>query len=175
MGEGVSYEIVSNQSSLQALSRDYPVVVREEVKRALGEILARFEKRVLELTPRGVGGEAGLAGSIHGEVAEYGEGFRATEGTPLEYGEVVELGRRPGKRRPPIEPLMLWLMRKHGLPEEEAKQAAFGLAINIGKFGFLHGGAHMFQKTFEELDPWIMEVMNKIPERVAERIGNGAL
>jgi len=166
-----------NMGQLPDLARYYPEIVRQETRAVLLLITARMEKGVVEKTPRGVGAAGGLAGSIHGEVVPYGGGFASITGTPLHgQGETIELGRRPGKRQPPIEPLALWFMRKHGLDEDEARHAAFGLAKNIAKWGFLTWpeGARMFEKTFKENEYWIMEMIHSIPVRVAGRINSGS-
>ena len=157
---------------LEGLAAISPDIVEREVQAVLEIVAARVEKTVVERTPRGVGGEAGLAGSIHGEVVSYGQGMQAVISTPLEYGEVVELGRRPDKKRPPVAPIALWAIRKLGVSAEEAQGIGFVIARKIGKVGF--EGAHMFEKTMQELDGWIMEQLNSIPQRVNERI-TGAL
>ena len=156
---------------IEGLARLNPGIVEKEVRAVLEIVAARVEKGVVEGTPRGVGGEAGLAGSIHGEVVAYGQGLQAIIGTPIEYGDVVEMGRRPDKTKPPVEPIALWAIRKLGVSPEEAKGIGFVIARKIGKEGF--EGAHMFEKTMKELDPWIMEQLNSIAERVNERITHG--
>lgn len=154
--------------TLVDLARRYPEIVREESRAVLRVIEQRVESRVVALTPRGVGGQAGLAGSIHGEVVETGGKTLAEIGTPLEYGEVVELGRRPGQRQPPVDPIALWAMRKLGVSAEEAHSVGFVIARKIGREGF--PGAHMFQQTIDELDGWIMGQLKLIPRRVQRRI-----
>lgn len=165
-------EITFNLHQLEQFAASAPAQLRAELRATLTRIAARVEKTVSEKTPRGVGGAAGLAGSIVGEVLGYGESLMARIGTPLEYGEVVELGRRPGKARPPIAPLELWLQRKIGLGPEEAHRAAYGLAISIARHGF--EGAHMFERSMTELDSWISHELAGIPGRVAERITHAA-
>lgn len=153
------------------LVRQCPEIFREEALAVLEVIDSRVTKEVVEKTPRGVGGAAGLAGSIHGQVVETGEGFMDRIGTPLEYGAVIELGRRPGKKRPPIAPIELWARRKLGLPPDKAKRAAWAIAKAIARKGF--EGKFMFKETFEELDGWIMDQLETIPKRVAARINRG--
>ncbi len=157
--------------ALQELARVFPEVVREESLAVLELVAARVESAVVAKTPRGVGGEAGLAGSIFGETAATGNSFSAVIGTPLEYGAVVELGRRPGKRQPPIEPIALWARRKLGVSDKEARSVGFLIARKIGREGF--EGAHMFERTLNELEPWIMEQLAGIAGRVTRRVGSG--
>lgn len=157
--------------SIRTLASVAPQVLRSEMRTVLGVIARRVEKEVVEKTPRGVGAAGGLAGSIHGEVIPRGDGVIGIVGTPIEYGEVVELGRRPGKRMPPVEPIALWAVRKLGIPEEEAGSVGLAIARKIKHHGF--EGAHMFQRTIEELDSWIMAQLRTIPARVARRIERG--
>lgn len=48
---------------------------------------------------------------------------------------VIEYGRRPGARRPPVESIARWAQRKLGLAYPEARGIAFAMARNIGKRG----------------------------------------
>jgi hypothetical protein len=47
------------------------------------------------------------------------------------YAGVVEYGRRPSGRMPPLGPLELWFQRKFRLRGAAARKAAYGLAINL--------------------------------------------
>lgn len=51
------------------------------------------------------------------------------------YAGVIEFGRRPGSRVPPIKAIAKWAQRKLGLTEEEAKQAAYPIAKSIARKG----------------------------------------
>ena len=152
---------------IRELARDYPLFVREETEAVLGIITARLEAEVARRTPAGVGGQAGLRGSIHGEtVSLSGHSVAGVVGTPLEYGEVVETGRRPGKF-PPLAPIELWVRRKLGVPDAEARGVAFLVARKIARVGF--DGAHMFEKAWEHLEQWSMQQLQTIAPRVIAR------
>lgn len=153
--------------TLRDLAKVYPDVVREESEAVLRFIGARVESEVVAITPRGVGGQAGLAGSIHHVVTMSAGGGKVEIGTPLEYGEVIELGRRPGKM-PPTAPIVLWAMRKLGISAEDAPSVGFAIAVKIKEKGF--EGQHMFERTFDKLDSWIMQQLSTIPGRVADRV-----
>jgi hypothetical protein len=60
---------------------------------------------------------------------------RALITNPATYVGVMELGRRPNRRRPPIGPIMAWVTRKLGVPANEVRGVAFAIARNIGTFG----------------------------------------
>lgn len=53
------------------------------------------------------------------------------------YAGVIEYGRRPGARRPPVEPIARWAQRKLGLPYKNARSMAFVIARRIGQRGLL--------------------------------------
>lgn len=167
----MDYDFNVDLGQLRALIKRYPEVTMNETMAVVGLIAQRLETVVAEKTPTGVGGEAGLRGSIHGETARRGDVVRGQVSTPLEYGEVVEMGRRPNQAMPPIGPIMLWAQRKLGLDAKEAKSAAFAIARKIARSGF--EGAHMFAEGLNELDSWIMRTLDTIPQRIVEKVGNG--
>lgn len=160
-------------AEIKALANACPVLVRRELSAVLLLIQARVEKRLVELTPRGVSAQGGLSGSIHGEVVPYGDGLAAVVGTPLEYGAVIELGRRPHKRMPPVDPIALWAVRKLGVEEKDADEVGLAIARKIAARGFK--GTHMFKRTMKELKPWIMTQLHTVPERVNRRLLSGSI
>jgi len=90
-------------------------------------------------------------------------------GTPLEYGEVVEKGRRPGKRMPPVDPLVPWVRRVLGISDqEEAESVAFVIARSIAVRGF--EGVHMFEAAWDDNERWAQSQLGTISVRVAERV-----
>lgn len=69
------------------------------------------------------------------------------------YAGVVEFGRRPSGRLPPIGPLELWFQRKFKLRGPAARRAAYGLAVNLSRRSI--PGKHIitdptFQKHLED-------------------------
>ena len=168
MKEIIHYDL----GAIRKLARDFPDVTREETEPTMHLVVARLEALVVRATPTGVGGEAGLRGSIAGEVARMGKTVMGTVGTPLEYGQVVELGRRPGKAMPPVDPIALWARRKLGVSEEESKGVGFAIARKIAIKGF--EGAHMFEKSWKEIEPWAQKQLMGIAARVIKRIEQSA-
>jgi len=161
--------VVYNLTELRALAAQFPDVVREETETVLKIVVARLEKDVEEGTPAGVGGVSGLRGSIHGQVVNYGGSLAGIVGTPLAHGEVIELGRRPGKRRPPVEALIPWVRSIIGITDEkEQRGVAFAIARKIGAEGFK--GAHMFGKAWGKDLPWVQAMLYTIGARVAKRL-----
>lgn len=167
-GTAITYDI----SGLPELAARYPAAYQREVVTVLDLVTRRLESAVAEKTPKGVGGAAGLAGSIFGEVKALGSTITGVVGTPFAYAKVIELGRKPGSKMPPIAPIALWAQRKLGLDEEMARGIAFGIARNIARRGFKGhpDGWRMFEKTFNELEPWIGQMMATLPARIAARV-----
>uniref|UniRef100_A0A6M3K6A5 Tail protein n=1 Tax=viral metagenome TaxID=1070528 RepID=A0A6M3K6A5_9ZZZZ len=155
---------------LHDLVRQYPMVVIEEGEKVMDIIVRRLESEVVMRTPRGVGGVAGLAGSIHGAVVSQGFPIHGVVGTPLEYAIVVEEGRRPNRAMPPVGPIALWAQRKLGVNVEDARSVGFVIARSIGKKGFK--GAHMFRKAWEQLERWAQTELQSIVDRVSERLSD---
>lgn len=69
-------------------------------------------------------------------------------GQAADYAPVMEFGRRPGAKPPPVEPIREWA-RRHGLPEK----AAFPIARSIGRKGIR--GHHMLENAFRSRLPRI--------------------
>lgn len=157
-----------NIKEIRDLAKKYPKVVRQEVLKTMEIVTARLEKEVVERTPMGVGGAAGLAGSIFGEVRSFGKKVTGTVGTPLEYGEVVELGRRPGRAFPPVAPIALWAQRILGVSEKESKSVGFAIARKIAIKGTK--GAKMFERAWQHMEGWAIAQFNAIPARVIKKL-----
>jgi hypothetical protein len=164
MKTAINYDL----GELRKLVQRWPDETREEMRVTMDRIVRRLEAEVVKRTPAGVGGQAGLRGSIAGEVATLGRTVTGTVGTPLEYGEVVELGRRPGKAFPPVDPIALWARRKLGVSEKESRSVGFAIARKIAIHGF--EGAHMFEEGWKHIEPWAQKELMGIGERVVRRV-----
>lgn len=143
-------------------------VADQEITRGLDEIATEFERRVKNNAPVGVGGEAGLRGSVFREV----RGVPAREafvGTTMPHAPIVELGRRPGQARPPIARIERWVERKLGVPADQARSVAFRVASKIAKRG--SKGAFMFQRTLDEGRAVLDTVWSRVGERIVRCLG----
>ncbi|MEN8134325.1 MAG: HK97 gp10 family phage protein [Thermodesulfobacteriota bacterium] len=163
LGFGVDF------SHIQRLARQYPEISAEESVAVMRVIVARLENEVVGNTPAGVGGSSGLRGSINGEVVLRTGEIIGLVGSPLAHAAPVEYGTRP--HFPPARPIILWAARKLGLSGRELRSAVRGIQWKI----YQHGteGAHMFDKSFKNLDSWIMAQVETIPDRIAGRANNG--
>lgn len=165
MGEFFHAKIDTSQ--VQRLAVRYPEVFVEEAEAVLRLVTARLESAVVRAAPRGVGGAAGLAGSIFGEVQAAGISVQAVVGTPMPYAETVEYGRKPGSF-PPVAPIALWAERKLGVAGDEAMSVGFAIARKIFHKGT--EGAHMFGDSWKRHEKWVLSMINTIPSRVVRRL-----
>jgi hypothetical protein len=154
----------------------YPEIARDETRAALSLIVARMESEVMQRTPVGVGGSAGLRGSIFGEVRGDNKSVRGIWGTPLKYGEVIELGRKPGGNFPPVSPIEIWVRRKLGITEG-SEGVALAIARAIHRRGYSPNGdvgpdgARMFEKAWEATEDWASVMLGQLPQRIVNRAG----
>jgi hypothetical protein len=108
------------------------------------------ERIVKDNTPVGWHGAAsGLRGSIFHELTgrPSQRGVLITHG--MAYGDIVEFGRRPGKR-PPFDPIWLWVRRKIGLTGPAAYRFARYVQDKIGRSGY--AGFFMFKRSFPVIE-----------------------
>ena len=104
-----------------------PRIVSEEERRAMTASLTLVEgdarRRVRQDTRR-------LMGSISSRQRQEGDTLVGEVGPSVQYGAVVEFGRKPHRRAPPKAALRGWA-RRHNIPE----RALFVIARKIGLEG----------------------------------------
>lgn len=164
------YEIELRVEGPLADSRESVQIISQELHRGMETSVQELERMVRVNTPRGVGIGAGLRGSIAGEVRGRGFDVQGVVGTPLVYGPVVELGRRPGQKAPPPGALDLWVQRILGVPPEEVKRAAFLIGRAIGRRGI--PGRFMFKRAKEEFErSRLPRIIAQMGQAIATRLG----
>jgi hypothetical protein len=138
-----------------------PELVQAGLTSAMYEATSFLEREVKKRTPKGVGGaQGGLISTVHGEVT--GKGVPVVKGIVAHgsaYGDVVDKGRRPGKKWPPEGVLLKWIELKMGVDEVQAKRLEFVIRRKIGKKGF--SGALMFEKTLDETWPRLKDIFDR--------------
>lgn len=148
----------------------WPVVARDIVEESVQTMLFVAQENAPinqgnlknSLTTR-VGLEgAGADRAIRGEVF-----------TMLAYGEVMDLGRRPGAKPPPSNKLELWVRRKLGISDaKEIKRVAYVVARSIGKKGIK--GHHFFGKALKAAERNLTKVANAALRRFEKKtLGGG--
>jgi hypothetical protein len=135
-----------------------------EIQGALAELGAYGQRLVVQGVPRGVSrGGGGLAGSIFTELRGVPARRQAIVASSVFYAPIVEQGRRPG-RRPPLEPIRLWVVRKLHVAPSQAARVAFLVARKIGRSGY--PGARMFERAAQALLPAAQNRLQALQERI---------
>lgn len=151
-------------------------VLRDGMRGALYESMALAEKEVKERVPIGVGGQAGLKGSIFSEVKEFPSYLQGLTSTPLAYGAPVEFGRSAGAKMPPVSALIPWVEQFIALKEHEtAKGVAFAIARYMAARGSRAWrqsppGVRMFEQAFEAAQPKIEAIFQRAVGEIAVRV-----
>ena len=73
------------------------------------------------------------------------------------YAAVIEYGRRPGARHPPLAAIRDWAMRRLGLSQEQAQRAAFPIARAIAKRGLLP--RQVLTQQLPAITEWLREAV----------------
>jgi hypothetical protein len=88
--------------------------------------------------------------------------------TPLVYGVVVERGRKPGRRSPPVRAIELWVVRKGFVPRHKARDVAYVIARAIGAKGTKP--EKMFAKGFDVSLPTVVNIFQARLDRVVAEL-----
>lgn len=145
----------------------HPERMREGVIAAVHEGTALLEKNVKQRAPVGVGGAAGLKGSIFGEVTPAATRVEGIVGTPIGYAMPVEFGRRAGAAMPPVSALIPWVEAKITLKQgEKAEGVAWAIARYMAQRGSRSWrssppGERMFLRGFEASVPGIIRIFEQ--------------
>jgi hypothetical protein len=104
-----------------------------QVKRRLGAAMQESVVYLQGLVQAATPADTGLhRGSVFTEVRGTPLELRGVVASPLKSMLVLERGRRPGQRMPPLGPIRAWLQRHGGT---EAAKLAFVVARSIGRRG----------------------------------------
>jgi hypothetical protein len=126
---------------------DVPIVVPARARQAvfgvarayMGLAVQEIAGRVSEAAPVGVTGHLrqSFGGSPYGGQEVTGTDVSTLQGrifSSLPYAIVIDQGRTPGARRPPVAPIALWVRRKLDI-HQDVQRVAFLLARAIGRRG----------------------------------------
>ena len=75
------------------------------------------------------------------------------------YGTVVEFGRRPGQKMPPVSVIASWIQQKRGLSVAESMRAAWPIARAIGRRGI--PGRFMFRNAAARGTSMVVEIFRR--------------
>jgi hypothetical protein len=174
----------TNSASVIAAAKKWPLIFADEIVwtlRLAAELLASGTK---ELAPVGVNGDLRRSIMPDAEPARIpGVGFSIGWGTMVEYGQVIEEGRTPGARMPPIDPIAAWVWgRREKFPDVKTEEDAFAVAWNIARgikhHGFTSGpvaGKHggrawgMFSRAAGAKKSTVIQLFKVMRDRIATR------
>jgi hypothetical protein len=165
----IEYEVSVQVRGPLADSREAVQIMGQEVHRGMATAVAELERRVRARTPGGVFKDAGLRGSIAGEVRGRGLDVRGVVGSPLPYAAVVELGRRAGAKQPPPGALDLWVKRILGVQDTEVRRVAFLVSRAIARRGI--PGRFMFRDALASFRPQLSQIFEEVGAAIARRLG----
>ena len=154
-------------SGLQDATADleaYPQWLGKELTVAMESGLQLLEGQVAERTPVNFGT---LRGSISHQIMSPFPNLIGRVGSPLPYAIVMEEGRKPGARMPPVDAIKLWVVRKLQVPPDEAESVAWAVAKSIAKKGI--EGKHMFKEGLEASEPHIKRLFDSAIGRATQR------
>ena len=155
---------VSGLEDVQADIDAFPQDVGRELTVAMEAALQLLEGQVKVRTPVNIGP---LRDSITHSIVSPFPNLVGQVGTPLVYGIVMEEGRKPGAKMPPVDAIKLWVVRKLGIPPEDADSVAFLVARSIARKGI--EGKHMFREGLEVSEQPINQLFNNAIARSVQR------
>lgn len=154
---------MARQMSLEQFERwlqRFPADVAPAVLEGLQEAGLQASALVVEqIDAMGLTDTGGLRQSVN--TRNIPDGIEIRVDAP--YAAVVEYGRRPGARMPPIEPIRLWAVRKLGMDPDDAAEAAFGIALSIAIAGT--EPKRFFAKALGNLKPIVQAAIRRALKR----------
>lgn len=143
------------------------------LRAAMQKSLITIGSEVVPLVPVGV--SARLKNSMGSEIQELGPAnLVGRYGSSLKdelYPQVMEYGREPGKKFPPVESLLRWVHLKirPGLAQEE--RTAFLIARKIARVGIK--GKKFMEQGFEKSQERVLGYFNQAMEEIVRSLTNG--
>ena len=148
--------------------------LKSAVQKSITAITMQIRNDVAQKIPIGVSGQA-RAGITH-KTENWHRARVFEKGPGTKYIEVLEKGRRPGKRFPPPDPIRLWLRRtdkgkafvqkiqeKYKLPYDKAlERATYLKSMGIAKYGTI--AVRMFRTVYKMRKQW---AINKVERDIA--------
>ena len=130
---------VDMTSAIRAMEKVSPAAIERRSRAAMGESLAYLQTEIRKgtLVDTGIG-----RGSVFTEIRGTAVDLRGRAASAQAHMVVLEMGRRPGSKQPPLAPIRRWLER-HGMDGG----LAFVVARNIGRRGMK--AHHMFKNAAE--------------------------
>lgn len=150
-----------------------PFIVHSELHTAMSKSVLTLEANIKPVVPvdrgrlrSGIGSEV-----IAGDTLTVITGRVGSSLKDEEYPQVMEFGREPGAKMPPLAAIEPWVRRVIRPEEDQVRSIAFRIARSIGKKGIQ--GRRYMQKGWEKSQKSIKMFFAQAVERIAERLSNG--
>lgn len=151
---GVQAEVAVNKGLLSAANRARAILVSESDRKRVtntGNFRRAWKSdRVVEVDPG---------------TTETRRGVHVWNAAP--YSGVVEEGRRPGARMPPLEPIARWAQRKFRIPYSRARGLSFAIARKIAREGI--PGRFVLRDATRQLENTLREEVRRELESALRR------
>ena len=165
MTDGLILDIdLSGIDETTADMETFPIDLGRELTLAMNQSLDFVRGQVAVRTPVNVGT---LRDSLNYQIISPFPNLVGAVGSPSVYAPVMEFGRKPNSRMPPVDAIALWAVRKLGLSPEEAEGAAWAIAKSIAKKGI--EGKYMFKEGFEVSTPHVNQLFDSAVARATAR------
>jgi hypothetical protein len=164
---GLDFEI--DASEINELIKQFPEyadIVLDETEIAMISSLFMFQELIQAKTPVNFG--TLRQSFIPSKPLQRGQSITGNVSTSLAYGIVMERGRTPGSKMPPVNAIELWVRRKLGITGDESRGAAFVIARSIAKKGIK--GVFMVENAFEEGSPQAIKLFDLAIEKAVDKI-----
>jgi hypothetical protein len=154
------------------LLMDFPDISQQELGKAMSKSVITIEGEAKPFVPvdRGL-----LRASLGSEVKYLGDmNIIGRVGSSLgdeEYPRVMELGRKPGGKMPPLDALEPWVKRVIRPDEKNLRSVTFLVARKIAKKGI--AAREFMKKAWERSQARVDKYFDDALVRIAERISNG--
>lgn len=155
-------------SGLEEVTADmagFPTLLGREMTTAMDAGLQFLKGQIKVRTPVN---EGKLKGSINHQIISPFPNLAGLVGSPLPYSIVVEKGRRPGQRMPPVDALAIWAIRVLGVSREESQRVGWAIAKHIAKHGT--EGKFMFKEGLEASELQIQKLFDNAIARAVGRV-----
>ena len=152
----------------------FPAAIRAVMTVAMEKSLQLVEGQVKIRTPVFQGT---LRSGINHQIIRPFPNLVGSVGSPQPYGIVIEKGRKPGSRMPPVAAIKFWLFRKKIVTDlSELESAAWAVAKHIAKEGFSPKGdvgptgRKMFKEGLEASEPGVKMIFDDHIRRLTKSL-----
>lgn len=180
MGKAIDW---ADRATVLAAVQAYPAIVAEEIRAAMSIAGDLVVAAVIDKSPVSDGTFTSSISASEPLAGPYG--WTVDVGDNCNYGEVLEYGRKPGSRMPPVSALTPWVWsHRRYFPGVETEAQAEGVALNIARKIAARGfapphqdGWKMYQQAADDSGPaakQVRSVFKAARNRIVRRCDKGA-